>query len=65
MSSRLVYLSGFVLIAAGITVDVVTGGEGGWRIARSVLIGGGAGAVFARFISDRRRRLKSGADTHQ
>lgn len=59
MSSRVVYIVGFLLIAAGITVDVVTGGDGGWRVVRSVLIGGGAGAVLAQFISERRRRRQT------
>lgn len=64
MSSRVVYLLGFLLIAAGITIDVVTGGEDGWRILRSVLIGGGAGVLFARLVSDRRhRRQKTTAET--
>lgn len=56
MSSRVVYAVGFLMIAAGITLDVVTGGDGGWRLTRSLLIGGGVGAVFARFVAERQRR---------
>lgn len=55
MSSRVVYAMGFIMIVAGITLDVATGGDGGWGITRSLLIVGGIGGVLARLISDRQR----------
>lgn len=47
---------GAVLLLAGVAVSILGGDEGMWRVARSVLAGGGAGLLAATFITSRRNK---------
>ena len=58
-AARIGYILGVVLILAGVTVDLLTGGDGGWRLLRSALIGAGAGICAVTFMQRRRRTQSS------
>lgn len=56
MRPSALFVIGAVLLLAGVAVSILGGDEGMWRVARSVLAGGGAGLLAATFITSRRNK---------